>query len=85
MRESLENEIYSRVAFESQSRHKVYADRKVRDLEYMEGEQVLVEVSPIKGVMWSGKQGKLSQRYIGPFEVLKCVGETAYELVLPSG
>ena len=32
-----------------------------------------------------GKLGKLSLRYIGPFEVLKCVGEVSYELDLPPG
>ena len=38
-----------------------------RDLELMEGEQVLLKVSPMKGVMRFGKRGKLSPRYIGPF------------------
>ncbi|KAH0773664.1 hypothetical protein KY290_010801 [Solanum tuberosum] len=32
------------------------------------------KVSPIKGVMRFGKKGKLSPRYIGPLEVLECVG-----------
>ena len=68
---------------EAQSRQKEYADCKVRDLEFMEGEQVLLKVSPMKGVMRFGKRGKLRPRYIGPFEVLKCVGEVAYELALP--
>ena len=67
----------------AQSRQKEYADRKVRDLEFMEGEQVLLKVSPMKGVMRFGKRGKLSPRYIGPFEVLKRVGEVDYELALP--
>ena len=68
---------------EAQSRQKEYADRKVRDLEFMEGEQVLLKVSPMKGVLQFGKRGKLSTRYIGPFEVLKRVGEVAYELAFP--
>ncbi|WMV08049.1 hypothetical protein MTR67_001434 [Solanum verrucosum] len=37
----------------------------------------------MKGVMKFGRRGKLSPRYIGPFEILRTVGEVAYELALP--
>ena len=52
-------------------------------MKFIEGQQVLLYVSPMKGVMRFGKLGKLSPRYIGLFEFLKRVGEVAYELALP--
>ena len=47
------------------------------------GDQVFLRVWPMKGVMRFGRRGKLSPRYIGPFEILQTVGEVAYELALP--
>nr|XP_009799489.1 PREDICTED: uncharacterized protein LOC104245566 [Nicotiana sylvestris] len=49
----------------------------------MVGEKVLLKVSPIKGIMRFGRKVKLSPRFIGAFEVLRRVGEVAYELGLP--
>ncbi|XP_070016021.1 uncharacterized protein [Nicotiana sylvestris] len=67
----------------AQSRQKSYADQKARDISFIIGEKVLLKVSPMKGVMRFGNTGKLSPRFIGPFEVLRRVGEVAYELALP--
>ncbi|XP_070020203.1 uncharacterized protein [Nicotiana sylvestris] len=55
----------------AQSRQKSYVDQKTRDVSFMVGEKVLLKVSPMKGVMRFGKKGKLSPRFIGPFEVLR--------------
>ncbi|PHT95637.1 hypothetical protein T459_03519 [Capsicum annuum] len=54
-------------------------------MEFKVGEQVLLKVSPIKGVINFGKRGKLIPWYFGPFEVLENVGLVAYRFALPQG
>ena len=65
----------------AQSRQKSYADVRRRPLEFKVGDHVFLKVMPKRGVI--SKRGKLSPRYIGPFEVLERVGTVAYRLALP--
>ena len=54
-----------------------------RDLEFGEGNEVLLRVSPTKVVVRFGTKGKLSPRFIGLFLMKECVGKLAYRLELP--
>ncbi|GJW16108.1 reverse transcriptase domain-containing protein [Tanacetum coccineum] len=60
-----------------------YVDKRRKPLEFEVGDQVLLKVSPWKGVVGFGKKGKLAPRYVGPFEILERIGLIAYRLRLP--
>ena len=64
-------------------RHKSYADMKRKDIRYEIDETVFLKLSPWKKVMRLGKNGKLSPRFISPYEVIEKVGPMAYRLALP--
>ncbi|XP_063942791.1 uncharacterized protein LOC135150428 [Daucus carota subsp. sativus] len=76
-------EIIQKRLIAAQSRQRNYADQSRRDVEFEDGEAVLLKVSPWKGLSRFGKKGKLSPRYVGPFEILRRIGKVAYELALP--
>ena len=67
----------------AQSRQKSYADRRRRPLEFEVGDHVFLKVMPKRGVVRFNKRGKLSLRFIEPFEILEMVGIVAYRLALP--
>ncbi|GKC47936.1 putative reverse transcriptase domain-containing protein [Tanacetum coccineum] len=67
----------------ARSRHKSYADKRRKPLEFQVGDRVLLKVSPWKGVVRFGKKGKLAPRYVGTFEIVERVGPMAYRLKLP--
>ena len=64
-------------------RQNSYADLKRRDIEYEVGDKVFLKVSPWRKILRFGQKGKLSPRFIGPYEIMKRVGPMAYRLALP--
>ncbi|GJT77867.1 putative reverse transcriptase domain-containing protein [Tanacetum coccineum] len=67
----------------TQDRWKIYADNRRRPIEFNVGDFVMLKVLPWKGVLRFKNKGKLSPKFIGPFKILKRVGEVAYVLELP--
>ncbi|KAL0462209.1 UNVERIFIED_CONTAM: hypothetical protein Slati_0108500 [Sesamum latifolium] len=67
----------------AQDRQKSYVDKHRREMEYEVGDKVFLKVSPWKGILRFGRQGKLSPRYIGPYEIIERIGSLAYRLALP--
>nr|GEY87583.1 putative reverse transcriptase domain-containing protein [Tanacetum cinerariifolium] len=65
------------------NRQKRYADNRRKPLEFEVGDQVLLKVSPWKGVIRFGEKGKLDSRYVGPFGILERFGLVAYRLRMP--
>ena len=67
----------------SQDRQKSYANPKRRNVEFQVGDHVFLRVSSMRGVKRFGKKGKLSPRFVGPFEILERVGQVVYRLAFP--
>ena len=67
----------------AQNSQKSYVDKHRRELEFEVGDKVFIWISPRKRVLRFGKRGKLSPRYIGPYEIVERIGPLAYRLALP--
>jgi hypothetical protein len=65
----------------AQSRHRSYADTRIRELSFEVGDYVYLKVSPIRGTKRFGFKGKLAPRYIGSYQIQARCGEVAYQLV----
>ena len=64
-------------------RQKSYVNLKRKDIEYEVGDKVFLKVSPWKKILRFGRKGKLSPRFIGPYDILERVELVAYRLELP--
>ena len=67
----------------ARDRQRSYADNRGKDLQFEIGDWVFLKISPWKGVLIFGRRGKLSPRYIGPYEIVSKVGPVAYRLKVP--
>nr|GEZ32454.1 putative reverse transcriptase domain-containing protein [Tanacetum cinerariifolium] len=67
----------------ARDRQKSYADKRRKPLKFEVGDQLLLRVSPWKGVVRFGKKGKLALRYVRPFKILERIGLVAYRLRSP--
>ncbi|KAI3759456.1 hypothetical protein L6452_07296 [Arctium lappa] len=61
----------------------MYANKRRKPLEFQVGDMVMLKISSWKGVVRFVKKGKLKPRFVGPFAIIKRVGEVAYKLELP--
>jgi hypothetical protein len=66
----------------AQSRQKSYADKRRRDLSFGTGDFIYLKVSHMRGTRRFRVKGKLAPRYVGPFKIIDCKGEVAYQLKL---
>jgi hypothetical protein len=66
----------------TQSRQKIYAYSRRRELIFEVGDFVYLKVSQMRGLKRFKVKGKLSPRYIGPFKILERKGEVACQLEL---
>lgn len=47
-----------------------YANKKRKPLDFKVGDMVMLKVSSLKAIIHFCKKGKLTPRYIGPFQIL---------------
>ncbi|XP_062085358.1 uncharacterized protein LOC133791445 [Humulus lupulus] len=89
--ESLQRAMGTRLKFSTtitqkrMCRQKSYADLNRKHVEFEVGDHVFLRVTPRKGISMKrfGKRGKLSPRYVRPFEILDRVDNVAYRVAVP--
>ena len=60
-----------------------YENNSRRDLQFEIDDRVFLKIFPWKGVLRFARRGKLSPRFIGPYEIVSKVGPVGYRWKLP--
>ena len=55
----------------AQSRQKIYADAKRKEVTYEVGDRAYLRVSPLRGIKRFGIKGKLAPCFVGPYKILE--------------
>lgn len=63
----------------SQDQNKSYANLKRKEIFFEARDKVFLKVSPWKKIIKFGQNGKLSLRFVRPYEILERVGPVAYK------
>jgi len=66
----------------SESRQKAYANHRRRPLEFVAGDHVFLRVTRTTGVGRALCTRKLSPKFLGPYQISRRIGPTAYEIAL---
>ena len=59
----------------AQTRQKIYADKRKRDLSFKVGDYVYLKVSPLRGTVRFHIKGKLAPRFVGLYKILSRIGK----------
>lgn len=76
----LHQEVHKHIE-EANAKYKAKADRKGREVDFKEGDLIMVHLS--KGRLPTGSAPKLQKKKFGPYEVLQRYGPNAYKIKLP--
>lgn len=67
----------------SQSRQNIYHDKRMKELEFREGDHVFLRVNLVTGVGRALKSKKLTPKFIGMYQISPRIGIVAYIMALP--
>ena len=68
----------------TQSRHKSYAKKRRRPLEFEAGDHVFLRVTPTIDIVRTLKLRKQTPRFFRSYHITWRIGSTTYEIALPS-